>query len=170
MLTKRIGMEISNLANGGVNKWWGVAQPIIVRRLQLSIALGFQDPNATGFSEALSIGYFSAGWPTFTQDMAQHVRGPYFSDQDAGIWGALTQDNTPNFEVSEGPLFDGNGTLFASILKTNAPQAVNQDINLSGLDMKIGPNSCFVLHMDGVGTSCDAEMQGVLFYECAVKG
>jgi len=167
MLTKRIGWEISNLSGGGVNIWWIVASPIVVRGLQLSISLGFQNASATGFSEALSIGYFSAGWPTFSQDAMQHVRGPYFDDQDAGIFIDFTVDNTPQLQVGTGPPIGGNGTLFSSILKTNAPQAANQDINLSGLGMAIGPNNCFVLHMDGVGTPCDAEMQGVLFYERA---
>jgi len=166
MLTKRIGWEVMNLSGGGVNIWWIVASPIVVRGLQLSISLGF--PNAgSGFSEALAVGYFSKGWPTFSQDAMQHVRGPYFDDLDTNTFIALTVDNPENFSVLTGPPLRGNGTLFASILKTCAPQGVSQEIDLTGLDMTIGNNNCFVLHMDGVGVPMDAEMQGVLFYEYA---
>ena len=165
MLTRRIGLQTA-VSLGGVNVWWVLNQHIFVRNLQLSISLRFlpgTSPQPAVDTEALVIGYFSNGWPTFSADSAQHVRGPYFDTVNP--FGSIVVDNPNGFSVGTGPALAGCGTLFATILKSTAPSTVNKEIDLNSLDYAVGPNSCFVLHVDGGGAPADVEIQGVLYYD-----
>lgn len=133
-----------------------------------SIALGF--PGATvGWNELLLIG----GWfPTVAA--AAWVNTPPSSlnlpvNMDLG---PPTLSQVPNGAqtINGSGAWTGGGNCFLStILKTNAPAAVNLPLGAMGLDILIPKGGCIVIHIDGDGIEgqppANAELQLTLFYE-----
>jgi hypothetical protein len=164
MVSLGIGWEIPGIVSGkGANLVVPLLNDITVTGLQLSISAGFPNP-AGGFFEVFCEGLFVSGPPTFANvppGAQQYPTGPGFSF--VSDWGQAHFDDPNNLKPGGGA--SEGMSLFNAILKTDAPTATQQNIDLSDLSMSIPAGSYLVLHMDSAGQTADVEMQGVLFYD-----
>lgn len=156
-----IGWEVSNLVDGGANLVVPVNRNIVIVGYQLTIAMAYV-AQTVGFSEVLSLGAVTNGMPQFATGP-----GPcYISPPDGynSDFGATTTVNPNNFLVGGGGIGWNGNLLYSAILKTNAPQAVNDVLMATNLSFPAGPGDNIVIHADAAGLVCDWEIQGCIYY------
>ena len=163
------GWEATNLLNNGADSYVEVVNPIVLNALQGNVAIAFPSARMgyfgtnteSGFAEVLAQGFIASAKPNFAGGNAEYFNGPVAGNADFANASGLSAPGVSTV-AGAAPI---SGGLFASILKTNAPDAAFVPISVSGLSLVIPAGSWIVFHADHAGVGpVDFELQLTMFY------
>lgn len=150
----------ATLNNNGANMGMVFKRPVTIVGVQVDCSIMSNLPNV-GWSEVL---FDCVVYPSGNiQGAPPHVYLGEIANPDVAF------DPIYSFNDATGGTAHGGagnqGRLFGAIAKMWAPSAASRVINLTGLNIAVPVDGNVLFHMDGAGIMCNAEMQGVIFYQ-----